>query len=54
MFRTHVSQNAGDLPERLATCVLSAAGNPLGDALSAAAADAELKSKLQERQRLAG
>lgn len=54
VFRTHVAQNAGDLPKRLVTSVLNACSNPLSDALSSNAADAELAGRKPARKRLAG
>lgn len=54
VFRTHVAQNAADLPKRLVASVLKAGGNPLGDALSPEAADFEFGGKLHPRQNLAG
>lgn len=54
VFRSHVAQNAADLPKRLVNSVLSAGSNPVGDALSPGAAETELMRQGSERNTLAG
>lgn len=50
VFRTHVEQNAADIPSRLVNAVRNAPSNPTGDALSAAAHQFEA-SRVLESQR---
>lgn len=50
VFRTHVEQNAADIPSRLVNAVRGAPSNPTGDALSAAAGELEA-SRVLESQR---
>ena len=53
-FRTHVAQNAADIPRRLVGAVMSAPLNASADALSPAAHDTELLIRARGRDSLAG
>ena len=54
VFRTHVAQNAADLPKRLVRSVLAADDNPVGDALCAAATETEIQMAQPRTEDLAG
>ncbi|MFC7595918.1 DNA (cytosine-5-)-methyltransferase [Terrabacter sp. GCM10028922] len=54
VFRSHVEQNANDLPRRLVRSVLAAPLNPTGDAVSPEAHLAEIANRSQVEGSLAG